>query len=414
MSFGALAMLFLSMCRPREGGNPYYRSMHHTAGMFTGFGIFGLGFALVTTSTIFAAIRRATGLTFRRQIPWPPFNVETSEKLLQWYDSRLDQINEKAEERISFIISKYADEIEDPNIRQVWETHIREDVMEKVERIRERRRCCADLVQQAKLKQASPNSEKTKRHYPLLAVYLFVGEKVLDKFIFWMRNNPHFCYESGESGGLMGAVSVEELLRDDGQSGTSRSRGPGNNNNINNNMTPSQQLLNDLRSLHDIKESVSCPGESSIANGGNGSTSTSDTRNKGIDRIGNEGNKNTIYSHNNSVRSSPMPYIATAATAATASVSSEAIPEPSAPLLSESEYLRISSRPYTTDAEYYMPDTLFSASASTSRNPQRSQVVVDPPPYTPMDGYVDICNDQHDSYDSEEFENKTAIAQTLN
>ncbi|KAJ2846349.1 hypothetical protein J3B02_004432, partial [Coemansia erecta] len=292
----------------QQRGNPYYRSMHHTAGMFTGFGIFGLGFALVTTSTIFAAIRRATGLTFRRQIPWPPFNVETSEKLLQWYDSRLDQINEKAEERISFIISKYADEIEDPNIRQVWETHIREDVMEKVERIRERRR-------------------------------------------------------------------VEELLRDDGQSGTSRSRGPGNNNNINNNMTPSQQLLNDLRSLHDIKESVSCPGESSIANGGNGSTSTSDTRNKGIDRIGNEGNKNTIYSHNNSVRSSPMPYIATAATAATASVSSEAIPEPSAPLLSESEYLRISSRPYTTDAEYYMPDTLFSASASTSRNPQRSQVV---------------------------------------
>ncbi|KAJ1879593.1 hypothetical protein H4R99_006804 [Coemansia sp. RSA 1722] len=89
--------------------------------------------------------------------------------------------------------------------------------------------------------------------------------------------------------------------------------------------------------------------------------------------------------------SSPTAYIATAA-----SMVSDQVPEPSAPTLSESEYLRItSSQPYMTEAP------------SSSRSPLLHQVV-DPPPYTPIDGYTDSC-----SHDSDEFENKTAIAQAL-
>ncbi|KAJ1819235.1 hypothetical protein LPJ75_001233, partial [Coemansia sp. RSA 2598] len=387
---------------PPHGGNPYYRSMHHAAGMFTGFGIFSIGFVLVTSSTIFAGIRRATGLTFRRQLPWPPFNVRTSEKLLQWYDSRLEQINEKAEERIAHIISKYSGEIEDPNIRKVWERQIREDVMEKVERIRERRRCCADLVQQAKQKQANPYSQKSKRHHPLLAVYLFIGEKVFDKLLCWMRNNPHFCYENTESGGLMGAVSVEELLRDDGRGGSSHDG-------VDSIMTPSQQFFAQIHT-HDIKESVSCPVESTAVNGSPIGTSIRD-REAGRAAMS---QRNAFYGHSSS--RSPRPYIATAAPISASVMAQEATPEPSAPTLTESEYLRITSRQYAAadDDDYGMPGpSSFSASASTSRNPQHSQAV-DPPPYTPIDGYTDICDERHGSYDSEEFENKTAIAQALN
>ncbi|KAJ1986043.1 hypothetical protein GGI04_006221, partial [Coemansia thaxteri] len=216
---GVVGAFFFLMGLARLGtgrGGYYHHHQHYgrssAAGLVTGCGVACVGL-VVMTSTLFAAIRRATGLTFKRKLNWPPVNVETGERWLKWYDSRLVKIHETAEKRIAQSVQRYGNDIEDPAIRQVWEQQLREDAMDKIQRIKDRRKCCADMVQLAKDKELNPHGETSRRHPPPLALYLYMGEWLLDWMVSWMRSNPHFCYEpGGPPHNLPGSVSLESLL----------------------------------------------------------------------------------------------------------------------------------------------------------------------------------------------------------
>ncbi|KAJ2795354.1 hypothetical protein H4S07_006505, partial [Coemansia furcata] len=87
-----------------------------------------------------------------------------------------------------FAIERYGKEIEDPAIREVWERQLREDVMEKVDRIKERKKCSSDMLALAKERELNPGRDDSRRrHSPVLALYLYIGERCLDWVIAWMR-----------------------------------------------------------------------------------------------------------------------------------------------------------------------------------------------------------------------------------
>ncbi|KAJ1718132.1 hypothetical protein LPJ61_006824, partial [Coemansia biformis] len=76
-----------------------------------------------------------------------------------------------------------------------WEQQLRQDAQGKVSRLRERRRYCADLLTHAQGAAADPEGARN-RHPVGLALYLGMGEKVVDRLIGWMRSSNHFCLES--------------------------------------------------------------------------------------------------------------------------------------------------------------------------------------------------------------------------
>ncbi|KAJ2096825.1 hypothetical protein GGI09_004159 [Coemansia sp. S100] len=277
----------------------------------------------VMSSTVFAAVRRATGLTFKRRLSWPPVDVKTCERWVKWYESRLAKINETAESRIAFAIERYGSEIEDPAIREVWERQLREDVMEKVDRIKERQKCCSDLLLQAKEKELNPDNRR-RRHSPILALYLYVGERCLDWLISWMRDNPHFCYEPSEPNNMPGSGSLEWLMG-------GHENGPD--------------------SAPALPKSTT---------------------------------NEAVIQHAN--LSTPTPFIAVAQTQHSLP-SPELMPEPSAPSLSDSQFLKMMPPPPATllpDNQETQPSAQCSSSNPIDDQPQRYEAL-EPPPYTPID-----------------------------
>ncbi|KAI8322918.1 hypothetical protein GQ54DRAFT_297085 [Martensiomyces pterosporus] len=72
--------------------------------------------------------------------------------------------------------------------------------MEKVGRLKARRECMVEVVRQAREAKENPLLEKHKKHPPMMAIYLYIGEWVFDWLVEWMKRNPHFCYEAGTPG----------------------------------------------------------------------------------------------------------------------------------------------------------------------------------------------------------------------
>ncbi|KAJ2827062.1 hypothetical protein GGI24_002742 [Coemansia furcata] len=291
------------------------------------------------SSTVFAAVRRATGLTFRRKLAWPPLDVNTGEKWVNWYESRLARIHETAEARIAFAIERYGKEIEDPAIREVWERQLREDVMEKVDRIKERKKCCSDMLALAKERELNPGRDDgRRRHSPVLALYLYIGERCLDWVIAWMRGNSHFCYEPGDPNNLPGSVSLEWLMG-------GYENGPD-----------------------------SAPAIPKATN-----------------------TDNTLQHYTPALNSAtPTPFIAVAQIQQQHSPHSpELMPEPSAPSLSESQFLKLVPPPPTMPSgNHEIQSNVRGSSVSgtistnpvidTSAQPLRYETL-EPPPYTPVD-----------------------------
>ncbi|KAJ1738563.1 hypothetical protein LPJ68_005445 [Coemansia sp. RSA 1086] len=141
-----------------------------------------IGTTILLSSGVLAGIRRATGLTLKRT-NWPPVDRKTSQKWLTWYHTRLTQLNERAEQRVQSAISRYSADIPDPNVRQVWEDQLRKDVAEKIRRIEDRIKYFQHMVD-------------CKQRYPWgLAVYLKMGEWLVDCLVGWMRNSKHFVVD---------------------------------------------------------------------------------------------------------------------------------------------------------------------------------------------------------------------------
>ncbi|KAJ2476633.1 hypothetical protein IWW56_004807, partial [Coemansia sp. RSA 2131] len=179
MGVGGVILVCMGLLR-RRGHGGYHSEMF---GVFTGCSVLGTGLVLVLSSTVFAGIRRTTGLTFRNA--WPLISHTTSTRWLRWYDSRLDELTSRADRHVQSIIARHSSSILDPNVRRVWERQLRDDAHRKLERIRNRREYCVRLVEQTR--------HNGKPHG--LLVYLRVGEWVMDKLIEWMRGSLVFVVE---------------------------------------------------------------------------------------------------------------------------------------------------------------------------------------------------------------------------
>ncbi|KAJ2809398.1 hypothetical protein H4R20_000123 [Coemansia guatemalensis] len=215
------ALIFLKLLSPGNLGNCGQRAFHTAFGFYTFFTITTTSI-LALSSVVFAGIRRNTGLTFRPR-PCPPINLATSQRWLEWYDARITQLNRKAEERINWVLQKYGPSIEDVNVRAVWEQQLRDDVRKKMDRIKERRRLCQDLVDNAKsMGQSTQTSDGTglkdmackkyRRHSKLFAGYLKAGEYLFDCIVGWMSTSPACCYEESNVPETAGLVSIDDLL----------------------------------------------------------------------------------------------------------------------------------------------------------------------------------------------------------
>ncbi|KAJ1663888.1 hypothetical protein IW140_004261 [Coemansia sp. RSA 1813] len=298
------------------------------------------------SSAVLAGIRRATGLTIRRMHYIPPVDVKKTELWLQWYDSKLARINEKAQEKIAHTVERYGPEIHDPAVRGVWESQLRSDVHEKVNRLRERRNHYSDLLENARKTAAQPNGSLPLTHPPLMAAYLFIGEWLFDRFLTWARTNPHFYYEPTtnptDSNNVPGSVSYDDLL--DGS------------------MMDHNQFVQP-HSFAQHGALTDSPAESLV-------------RRSGL----------------SAPISYPTPYIASASQLSPLSGMNSKMPEPSAPSLTESQFLQLieavpNVSPSQTTERF---DTQAPPVASTSRHPllrpdNRLAVQYDPPPYTPVD-----------------------------
>ncbi|KAJ2501766.1 hypothetical protein GGH96_001635 [Coemansia sp. RSA 1972] len=179
MGLGGVILVCMGLLRRR--GRGYHSEMF---GVFTGCSVLGTGLVLVLSSTVFAGIRRTTGLTFCNA--WPLISHSTSTRWLRWYDSRLADLTSRADRHVQSIISRHSSSITDPNVRRVWERQLRDDAHRKLERIRNRREYCVRLVEQ------TGGGRKPRRG---LEVYLQVGEWVMDKMIEWMRSSKVFVEE---------------------------------------------------------------------------------------------------------------------------------------------------------------------------------------------------------------------------
>ncbi|KAJ2378522.1 hypothetical protein IW150_000743 [Coemansia sp. RSA 2607] len=331
MSLGALALCIVGICRSRSSGDhlgPYYHSgFSPRTGIFTCFGLCGITITVALSSTVLAGIRRATGLTIARTCALGHskkaggFKAKLNSRMLAWYDARIEQIEQRAEAHIQRVIARHASEIPDDNVRAVWEQQVRSDVMEKVERIRERRDMCP---------LAGKHGDGEKKLMPLLDAYLYLGERLFDYFVDWMRRNPNFVDERGAA-----AMAVEEA--------------------------------EDTMSFGNIAPPIPRPPH----------RHESPT----IDDV-------------NSVRSShcsPIPYIAVVGSPSAANGTRSGSPEPSAPTLSESEFIGYSLKQRTASL------SAVASSGSSSRSPRivelQQQLGFDPPPYTPIDVLTDAAAD---------------------
>ncbi|KAJ2778195.1 hypothetical protein GGI15_004252 [Coemansia interrupta] len=310
MSLGALALFIVGLCRSRSGGDhpgAYYHSgLSPRTSMFTGFSLCGVTLTLALSSTILAGIRRATGLTISRTSSSSPakagFKAKINARMLAWYDARVEQIEQRAEAHIQRIIARHAHEIPDENIRTVWEQQVRADVMHKVERIKERREMCP---------LGGRHGDGSRSQTPLLDAYLYMGEKLFDWLVDWMRRNPHFVDERDAA-----ALAIEEA--------------------------------EDALAFNSFALPAPKP------------------------------------SHRNEPQHPPVPYIAVAGPSSADDRATTGSPEPSAPALSESEFLGFALKQQTTSLPVPAPTVSLS-----SRSPRivelQQQLGFDPPPYTPVD-----------------------------
>ncbi|KAJ1731948.1 hypothetical protein LPJ72_003680 [Coemansia sp. Benny D160-2] len=415
----------LRSCRPfggsggGGGGGRYhhnhYSGYHHAnrgagaiMGLFTGCTLACVSIVALS-SAVLAGLRRATGLTIRHKHQMPAVDIKRTELWLQWYDSKLARINEKAHEKIAAAVGRYGPEIHDPAVRGVWESQLRADVLEKINRLRERRNHYYDLLVHAKkmkllndqqIKKSkqgaaqSPVDAQRLTHPPLLAAYLLVGEWLFDTILNWARSNPHFCYESTtDSAALPGSVSYDDLL--DGAS-------------------PAAPLLSSVPSSHAAL--LDSPAQSLVASSNIGPSAYP------APYIA----SSSLLSSSSSAAAAPLPPLspptnATNTTTTTTTSSSilhsaqlppdSKMPEPSAPALSESQFLRLvhSSRsvPSLRDPPSFAPLSSASASALASTSPRHASHPAvarssedstdvnandfDPPPYT-LIGHDDLAN----------------------
>ncbi|KAJ1724607.1 hypothetical protein LPJ53_001143 [Coemansia erecta] len=337
MSLGALALFIVGLCRSRSGGDHPGAYYHHSGmsprtGMFTGFGLCGITITLALSSTVLAGIRRATGLTISRTYPsrhskkTDGFKAKINARMLAWYDARVEQIEQRAEAHIERIIARHAPEIPDDNVRAVWEQQVRADVMQKVERIKERRDMCP---------LGGRHGDGERRSTPLLDAYLYMGERLFDWLVDWMRRNPHFVDERDAA-----ALAVEEA--EDA-------------------MAFNSVTLPVPKPMHRHEPPM------------NGVAAAAAVR---------------------SPQYPPIPYIAVAGPSSAADRASSGSPEPSAPTLSESEFLGYSLKQQTTSLSTPVPSVSVSL---LSRSPRivelQQQLGFDPPPYTPIDELTDAAAD---------------------
>ncbi|KAJ2864577.1 hypothetical protein GGI22_001690 [Coemansia erecta] len=332
MGLIGMFIFFGSILRPfracTRGGHGYHYHGNTVYSLFTCCTIAALGVAAMS-SAVLAGIRRATGLTIRHMHRMPPVDVRKTELWLQWYDAKLARINEKAQEKIAHTVSRYASEIDDPAVRAVWEAQLRADVNEKVNRLRERRKHYSDLLASAK---KPKEGASFLTHPPLLAAYLFVGEWIFDFMLACARDNPHF-YEPTDNVDVPGSLSYDDLL----------------------------------------DSSIDAPlaAHNPFAHG-----ALLDSPAQALVRSSNIGPAaNAAY---------PAPYIATAAQPLAVD---DKLPEPSAPSLTESQFLQL------IEAIPNVPAHPIAPVASTSRRPPMLQpgadpsstaTEFDPPPYTPV------------------------------
>ncbi|KAJ2147366.1 hypothetical protein IW136_000150 [Coemansia sp. RSA 678] len=175
MGVGGVILVCMGLLRRRGHG------YHSTLGVFTGCSVLGTSLVLILSSTVLAGIRRTTGLTFRNT--WPVISHSRTTQLLRWYDSRLADLTAQADLHVQSIISRHSSSITDPNVRRVWERQLRDDAHRKLERIKGRREYCVRLME---------HTGMDGRKHRGLAVYLQVGEWVMDRIIEWMRNSKLF------------------------------------------------------------------------------------------------------------------------------------------------------------------------------------------------------------------------------
>ncbi|KAJ2661240.1 hypothetical protein IWW48_002536 [Coemansia sp. RSA 1200] len=410
----------LRSCRPFSGGSggggryhhSHYGGYHHgyrgntVLGLFTGCTLACVG-VVALSSAVLAGLRRATGLTIRHKHQMPAVDIKRTELWLQWYDSKLARINEKAKEKIAAAVGRYGPEIRDPAVRDVWESQLRADVLEKINRLRERRNHYYDLLAHAKkmklhdeqqqqmnitkegLAPSAIDSHGAQRlaHPPLLAAYLLVGEWLFDAILSWARSSPHFCYEStnsaaSDSAGLPGSVSYDELL--DGAS-------------------PAAPLLANVPSSHAAL--LDSPAQSLVASSNIGPSAYP-----------------APYIASSSLLSPfatappPLPSLSPPAAAAATTIlhstqlpPDSKMPEPSAPALTESQFLRLvhSSRSVpslrappsfaplasaaTSSRHASQPAAARSSEDSTAINVNVNVNDFDPPPYA-LIGHDDVAN----------------------
>ncbi|KAJ2553167.1 hypothetical protein EV175_003033 [Coemansia sp. RSA 1933] len=214
---GGILRPFRACSRGGHGGYHYHGNTVYS--LFSCWALTGIGLVAMS-SAVLAGIRRATGLTVRQMHRIPAVDIKKTELWLQWYDAKLARINEKVQEKIAQTVERYGAEIHDPAVRDVWETQLRSDVNEKVNRLRERRRHYSDLLANARAEQQRPGMVLPTGHSPMVAAYLFVGEWVFDRILAWARSNPHFYYESTA---VPRSVSYNDLL--DGDPGAPEAHG---------------------------------------------------------------------------------------------------------------------------------------------------------------------------------------------
>ncbi|KAJ2506253.1 hypothetical protein GGI11_006730 [Coemansia sp. RSA 2049] len=420
----------LRSCRPfggsggGGGGGRYhhnhYSGYHHGSrgagaimGLFTGCTLACVSIVALS-SAVLAGLRRATGLTIRHKHQMPAVDIKRTELWLQWYDSKLARINEKAHEKIAAAVGRYGPEIHDPAVRGVWESQLRADVLEKINRLRERRNHYYDLLvhakkmkllddeQQQQIKKSKqgaaqpPVDAQRLTHPPLLAAYLLVGEWLFDTILNWARSNPHFCYEpttgsaasSSDSAALPGSVSYDDLL--DGAS-------------------PAAPLLSSVPPSHAAL--LDSPAQSLVASSNIGPSAYPAPYIASSSLLSS--------SSSSAAAAAPLPPLSPPTNATTSILHSTQLPpdskmpEPSAPALSESQFLRLvhSSRsvPSLRDPPSFAPLSSASALASTSSRHASHPAVVrssedstdadananandfDPPPYT-LIGHDDLAN----------------------
>ncbi|KAJ2771394.1 hypothetical protein IWQ56_001802 [Coemansia nantahalensis] len=195
MGLGKIVLVCLGLSPPGSSGSGY--SHGHCRGTAVAVVVAAAGAVAgaVMSSMVLAGVRRATGLTLRRQEAWPAVDAATAARWLRWYDERLAQASATADERVQRAVAQARGGMESPAARRLWERQLRRDAGHDLARLRDRRRYCADL-----LGHAQGDRAPAPRHSVALAIYLRTGECLVDRLVAWMRASPLFCFEMGADG----------------------------------------------------------------------------------------------------------------------------------------------------------------------------------------------------------------------